>query len=357
MTFDEWVKAYKNVKIDYDKVYGVQCVDLIKSFVKNVLEVSPESIGHAIEYYNKRNTSSYLKKNFTNYDYKKGFKFKKGDVLVLKGSSIFGHIAVCTGQYDSSGVYAYDENYKGKGYGMTLRYYEYKGYYKPLNILRPKEQTKISRPFGVDISEHDGRVYFNKLKKKVDFVIIRLGFRGYGSSGSLNLDKKFKYNYKWASKRNIPIGIFFYSQATTEKEAIEEAQFVIKQLKKRKLNLPVYFDTEYAEDGKGNFIGRLYNAKLSKDKLTKICAAFCKTVTAAGYRAGVYANLDFFTNKFKPEQLSSFSLWCAYYSKTNPQSRLKVKIDLWQNSNKGLVDGVTGECDTDYLYNDIIKKG
>ena len=80
---NEWVNKYLGKGVDYDGAYGVQCVDLVKSFVKNVLGVKPQSIGNAIEYYNKRNSSSYLTKNFNWIGYKKGFVPQKGDICVF----------------------------------------------------------------------------------------------------------------------------------------------------------------------------------------------------------------------------------------------------------------------------------
>lgn len=143
MTFQKFIATYEGKKIDYDKSYGVQCVDLIKLFIDKVLGIEPQAIGNAIDYYKKRNKLKYLKDNFTAYDFKSGFKFKPGDIIVMQGSSAYGHIAVCTGDYDKKGVYAFDENYKGSGAGMTKRFFEYNGPYKIKCILRPKNQKNL----------------------------------------------------------------------------------------------------------------------------------------------------------------------------------------------------------------------
>lgn len=145
MLFSQWVQKYEGNKIDYDGVYGVQCVDLIKHYIDKVLDIKPKSIGNAIDYYKKRKTLKYLKNNFTPYDFKFGFQYKKGDIIVMQGSSSFGHIAVCSGKYNNKGVYAYDQNYKGSGDGMTLRLFEFNGNYKIKCILRPKNQKNINK--------------------------------------------------------------------------------------------------------------------------------------------------------------------------------------------------------------------
>lgn len=141
MTMDAWVKKYLGKAVDYDGVYGVQCVDLVKSFVKNVLGITPQSIGNAIEYYRKRNTSAYLTKNFTWYSYKKGFVPQKGDICVFTSKSGNGHVSIATGEGNDDYFYSYDENYPhGKHEPMTKIKHTY---HTLLGVLRPKNQTNI----------------------------------------------------------------------------------------------------------------------------------------------------------------------------------------------------------------------
>lgn len=186
MLFSKWVKNNLGNKIDYDGVYGVQCVDLIKSYIKNVLEIEPQSIGNAIDYYKKRNRIKYLKDNFTAYDYSDSFKFHKGDIIVMQGSSSYGHIAVCTGEYNKGGVYAYDENYKGSGDGMTKRYFEFEGPYTIKCILRPKNVKNI---------DNDTKKYYPK-------------YTGYSVSivdalDSKKIDSSMKHRKKIAAANGI----------------------------------------------------------------------------------------------------------------------------------------------------------
>lgn len=141
MTMNEWVSKNLGKGIDYDGVYDVQCVDLIKSFVKDVLGVEPQSIGNAIEYYNKRNTSPYLKNNFKWIDYKKGFVPDKGDICVFTTKSGKGHVSIATGEGNTNYFYSYDQNYpSGKNEPMAKVKHTYGSL---LGVLRPKEQKSI----------------------------------------------------------------------------------------------------------------------------------------------------------------------------------------------------------------------
>lgn len=142
MTMDEWVKKYMGKKIDYDGVYGVQCVDLAKHFIKHVLGVEPQSIGNAIEYYRKRKTSKYLTDNFKWIDKKDGFIPQKGDLCVFNSKSGNGHISIATGEGTKSHFYSYDENYPSSSHEpMTTARHSYERLY---GVLRPKNQENIN---------------------------------------------------------------------------------------------------------------------------------------------------------------------------------------------------------------------
>lgn len=142
MTFNKWVKENLGKGIDYDGTYGVQCVDLAKHYIKNVLGVTPQSIGNAIEYYNKRKTSEYLTKNFKWIDNTAEFIPKKGDLCVFTSKSGNGHISVATGEGTTSYFYSYDQNFpKAKHEPMTKIKH---GYTSFLGVLRPKKKKSTS---------------------------------------------------------------------------------------------------------------------------------------------------------------------------------------------------------------------
>lgn len=142
MTFNKWVKENLGKGIDYDGTYGVQCVDLAKHYIKNVLGVTPQSIGNAIEYYNKRKTSEYLTKNFKWIDNTAEFIPKKGDLCVFTSKSGNGHISVATGEGTTSYFYSYDQNFpKSKHEPMTKIKHSYTSF---LGVLRPKKKKSTS---------------------------------------------------------------------------------------------------------------------------------------------------------------------------------------------------------------------
>ena len=142
MTFDKWVKENLGKGIDYDGTYGVQCVDLAKHYIKNVLGVTPQSIGNAIEYYNKRKTSEYLTKNFKWIDNTAEFIPKKGDLCVFTSKSGNGHISVATGEGTTSYFYSYDQNFpKAKHEPMAKIKHSYTSF---LGVLRPKKKKSTS---------------------------------------------------------------------------------------------------------------------------------------------------------------------------------------------------------------------
>ncbi|MDD7358660.1 MAG: CHAP domain-containing protein [Eubacterium coprostanoligenes] len=145
MTFEKWVSQNLGKSIDYDGVYGVQCVDLVKHYIKNVLGVKPESIGNAIEYYNKRKTSEYLTKNFKWIDNTAEFVPKKGDLCVFTSRSGNGHISVATGEGTTSYFYSYDQNFpRAKHEPMTLVKHSYTSF---LGVLRPKKKKSAVKCF------------------------------------------------------------------------------------------------------------------------------------------------------------------------------------------------------------------
>lgn len=145
MTFEKWVSQNLGKSIDYDGVYGVQCVDLVKHYIKNVLDVKPESIGNAIEYYNKRKTSEYLTKNFKWIDNTAEFVPKKGDLCVFTSRSGNGHISVATGEGTTSYFYSYDQNFpRAKHEPMTLVKHSYTSF---LGVLRPKKKKSTVKCF------------------------------------------------------------------------------------------------------------------------------------------------------------------------------------------------------------------
>lgn len=181
MTFNKWVKQNIGKGIDYDGTYGVQCVDLAKHYIKNVLGITPQSIGNAIEYYNKRKTSEYLTKNFKWIDNTAEFIPKKGDLCVFTSKSGNGHISVATGEGTTSYFYSYDQNFpKAKHEPMTKIKHSYTSF---LGVLRPKKKKSTSLK------------YFKAYKGDSESIVDALE--------AIGVKSDFSYRKKIASKNKI----------------------------------------------------------------------------------------------------------------------------------------------------------
>lgn len=141
MTYDEFVRAYNGKPTDYDGAYGAQCVDLIKAYLNKVFGIKPGSWGNAKYYWLNFSKHSELTKNFTKIENTPSFVPKKGDIMVWNGNvgGGCGHVAICTGEGNTSEFYSYDQNWNGKE--MHKVKHDYDDVY---GVLRPKDQSKIS---------------------------------------------------------------------------------------------------------------------------------------------------------------------------------------------------------------------
>ena len=200
---------------------------------------------------------------------------------------------------------------------------------------------------GVDLSHFNGEVDFEALKSEVDFVILRVGYTGY-SNGKINADDNFKEYAKAANDVGLPVGVYYYSQATNKPEAKAEAKFVLRHIKKYDVSLPVFFDFEFAEKD-GERVGRLHKAGLNAMENTEIANEFCKIIADEGYDYGVYASSSVLSNELNTNELDENAyIWVADYNKKVTYSG---KYNLWQYSNIGRFDAVSnGERDVDLNY-------
>ena len=216
-----------------------------------------------------------------------------------------------------------------------------------------REESLIKN--GIDISVYQGTIDWTKVAKdtNVNFVIIRAGFRGYGAAGTLVTDSKFKTNIEGALRNGIDVGVYFFSQAVNEKEAIEEARYTLNLLKNYKITYPIIIDTEQSSHPLGQ--GRADN--LSREQRTKVVDAFCKTVKEAGYEPMIYANKWWLTEKLDMSKLSHYSVWLAHYTGATQENPLLKPSDykgeyvMWQYTDKGIISGISGNVDMDIMNN------
>ena len=198
---------------------------------------------------------------------------------------------------------------------------------------------------GVDLSEHNKEVDFNKLKEQgIEFAFLRLGWRGYYEP-NLHLDKKFEEYYKGAKKAKMDIGIYFFSQAINEKEAIEEAEYVLDILNNRNIDLYIAFDYETIEDSKAR------TNNLSRSQRTKNARAFLNKISESKYDPMLYTNMYWIKYNYEYLLLLDYPVWFAQYSKA-PQ--FKGKHIIWQYATEMKIDGVSNKDGVD--LNLMIKK-
>lgn len=200
---------------------------------------------------------------------------------------------------------------------------------------------------GIDVSKYQEYVDFNKVKKAgIDFCMIRVGARGYGT-GQLVLDEYFQENIKRASDAGLDIGVYFFSQAITQEEAIEEANMVLEQIKDYKLTYPIAFDMEYIE----NDTARV--EQLDKEQKTAVARAFLDTIKNAGYTPMIYGKKEWLITKVDLVLLSEYDIWLSQYEDIPDYP---YKFSMWQYSNQGTVDGISGKVDLNISFIDYSQK-
>ena len=201
---------------------------------------------------------------------------------------------------------------------------------------------------GIDVSKYNGDINWDKAKKDgVDFVIVRVGYRGYGKSGTLCTDPNYKANIEGALAAGIKVGVYYFTEALTTDEAREEAKFCISKIKDYNITLPVAIDYEYPTDGK-NPIGRMYNAKLTKAEATANVKAFCAAVKKAGYTPLVYANKSDLSSLINGKTIgNTYKVWLANYTTKTTYAN---SYEYWQYTSSGKVNGITGKVDCNFWY-------
>lgn len=207
---------------------------------------------------------------------------------------------------------------------------------------------------GIDVSTHQGNIDWSKVKAsgKADFVIIRIGYRGYGKSGIIKEDKWFKANIEGAIANGIKnIGTYFYATSLNESEAKEEASWCVEKLApyKNYINLGVVFDFE----GWTNPEYRTYG--ISEAQRTANCKAFNEVIHNAGYITMLYGSKAYIRTKFDIDSITDY-IWLAAYpskpDKNNPPSigSYDKRVAIWQYSSSGRIDGINAKVDLNYMY-------
>ena len=191
---------------------------------------------------------------------------------------------------------------------------------------------------GIDVSKHNGVINWTRVKNsgKVDFAILRAGFGQVESQK----DTKFEANYTGCVNNNIPVGVYWYSYAKTVDAAKAEANVCLKILNGRKLQYPVYWDFEEKSQ-----------LALGKTMVSAMAKAFCETIEAGGYTAGLYSMKFGLQNYIMDDLKQKYTQWVAH---VNVQQTSYTGHDMWQYSWKGRIDGIVGDVDCSYCYKDFV---
>ncbi len=211
------------------------------------------------------------------------------------------------------------------------------------NLTYYTENHKIISKFGVDVSAHQEEIDWPTVKKAgVDFAMIRVGYRGY-SGGKLVLDSYFDQNVQGALNAGIDIGLYFYSQAITPDEAVQEAEMVLSVIGDYPITYPIVYDWELVTTD----IARTDNVPVKT--LTECSIAFCERIRQAGYTPMIYQNKRTSLLKLDLPELTDYDFWLAEY---NDRATYYYNYQMWQYASDGRVPGIRGDVDVNICFKD-----
>lgn len=215
------------------------------------------------------------------------------------------------------------------------------------NECRYVENGKTVSHKGIDVSSHQGEIDWQQVAEDgVEFAFIRLGFRGY-ETGKLVEDERFDENITGALGAGIKVGVYLYSQAVNEEEALEEASLVLEKIAPYRVDCPVVFDVEKVSGAKGRM-----NA-ISLEERTNLTLLFCQTIENAGYQPMIYHNMEVGAMMLDLETLENYGKWFAYYNK---DFYYPYQYEIWQYTDKGKVNGINGNVDLNISFAPLWKE-
>lgn len=193
---------------------------------------------------------------------------------------------------------------------------------------------------GIDVSDWQGTIDWEAVAADgIEFVIVRMGYRGY-ETGRMVADTMYESYIRGATAAGLDVGVYFYSQAITSEEAVEEAEYVLQLLDGVTLTLPVFIDWEYGNSNTAR-------TKLcGGETITQCCIAFCDTIAGSGYLPGIYLNKKLLDDIVDADALSTYSMWMAQYC---DEPTCHNGFNYWQYSPVGNVNGISGEVDMDLM--------
>jgi GH25 family lysozyme M1 (1,4-beta-N-acetylmuramidase) len=194
---------------------------------------------------------------------------------------------------------------------------------------------------GVDVSHHQQKIDWGRVAADgIDFAMIRVGYRG-AEQGTLQEDTFFKDNITGAAAAGLSVGAYFFSQATSEAEAVQEADYVVSALSSAAVTMPVVFDIEEVDGSASR------TDDLAPEQVTSFARAFCDRIAEAGYTPMIYANTRWFIARMDLKELSGYGKWLAQYFE---YPAYPYEFEMWQYTNTGRVDGIKGDVDMNLAF-------
>ena len=204
------------------------------------------------------------------------------------------------------------------------------------------QENGITSKLGIDISEFQGEIDWQQVKDfGIEFVIIRLGYRAYGENGELVLDAGFERNMQAALEAGMQVGVYFFSQAISDAEAKEEAEYVLEQIQQFDISGPVIFDTEEIKGAAAR------TDQNTVEQYTSNCVVFCETVKDAGYDPMIYANMKWMAFTLDLERLTEYSFWYADY---HEEPQCPYDFEIWQYTENGVIPGIESNVDINLWF-------
>lgn len=238
--------------------------------------------------------------------------------------------------------YLFNNTYGGLGDSkdMPICEYDLSKLKNDKNGYMSYEDDRYKSRLIIDVSSHNGEIDWNKVKESgVDGAMIRLGYRGYGDATIVE-DECFQKNIAGAKNAGLKVGVYFFSQATTPEEAIEEAEYVTEKIWGRCVSLPVAFDMEPFM-GNERFLNHDIKSK------TEMADAFLKVITKFGYEPILYGNPTWLTNDVDISKLTEYPIWLAHYTYS---TEWPYMFRMWQFTSQGRVNGISGDVDLNIIF-------
>ncbi|MDE5801840.1 MAG: glycoside hydrolase family 25 protein [Lachnospiraceae bacterium] len=208
--------------------------------------------------------------------------------------------------------------------------------------LQYVENGEVISHKGIDVSRYQGNIDWNKVAAQgVEYVIIRVGIRGWGQEGTLVLDEKFEDNIKGASAAGLKVGVYFFSQAITDEEALEEADLVLDAIAGYDVSYPIVYDVEKTSEASGRM------NQLSVEDRTRMAHIFLDRIKEAGYTPMIYANMEMWSVLINMAEFEDVDKWFAYY---DTDLYFPYEYAIWQYSDTGRIDGIGGDVDLNISF-------